>query len=517
MGRAVLAPAAGILLVGPTVLAFFAGGYFDEPRLVAALVAWALVLVVVVASPRPLPVSRGGRAAVAGLAVLCAWTAASIAWAPLAGPATDSTQRLLLYLGTLVAAIALLRDRAVARLVEPVFALGISVVIGYGLAGRLLPGIVELERSWAAGGRLERPLTYWNAEGLLAAIGLVLCARLAGDRTRSVLVRAAAAAACAPLGAGIYLSYSRGAIAAGIVGLVVLVAAAATRPQLRAAGTAIVAGVVTAAASAVFRGVAALEGTRAERIADGLAMLAILLAVMVAAGALTAVLARREQEGRLGTGRLGLAPRLPALAAVAVALTGVGLVVGGLGERADAARLGEREGPARLTSVSSRRYDYWRIGLQALGRDPLRGTGAGGFRVVWVEERPVNEGVLEVHSLELETALELGVVGMLGLALLLGGTGAAARVAMRRSPAVAAGPVAACTVWIVHATIDWDWQVPAVTLPVLVMAGLVVAVAEASPRRRGTVTVDGAPARESPVPPPLPAQREIARPAGFGA
>ena len=64
------------------------------------------------------------------------------------------------------------------------------MVIGYGLAGRLLPGLIELDRSRSAGGRLEQPITYWNAEGALAALGLVLCARLAGDRTRPPAVRA---------------------------------------------------------------------------------------------------------------------------------------------------------------------------------------------------------------------------------------------------------------------------------------------------------------------------------------
>ena len=35
MRRAVLLPAAAILFVGPTVLAFITGGYFEAPRLVA--------------------------------------------------------------------------------------------------------------------------------------------------------------------------------------------------------------------------------------------------------------------------------------------------------------------------------------------------------------------------------------------------------------------------------------------------------------------------------------------------
>ncbi len=121
-----------------------------------------------VAGPSPFPPGLPGRLAAGGMAGLAAWSAVSAWWAPLVGAAFDNVQRILLYLGVLLAALALLRrptreprSRAGARA-------GALLVIGYGLAGRLLPGIVELGRSWGAGGRLEQPLTYWNATGGLA-------------------------------------------------------------------------------------------------------------------------------------------------------------------------------------------------------------------------------------------------------------------------------------------------------------------------------------------------------------
>src|SRR2546423_13195276 len=42
--RATLAPAVAVLLAAPTVLAYFSGGYFEEPRLWAAMGACALAL-----------------------------------------------------------------------------------------------------------------------------------------------------------------------------------------------------------------------------------------------------------------------------------------------------------------------------------------------------------------------------------------------------------------------------------------------------------------------------------------
>jgi hypothetical protein len=479
MRRAVLLTAAGVLLAGPTALAFFSGGYFDRPRLIATLVAWALVLVVALVSPSPLPRSWPGWTAMAGLALLAAWTAISLSWAPLSQPATQSLVRLLLYLGALIAAAALLRLRPVTAAVEPALALGSVVVIGYGLSGRLLPGLIHLTESATAFGRLEQPITYWNAEGALAAIGFVLCARLAGSDDRPIAMRALAAASAAPLGLGIYLSFSRGAIAAAVVGLIVLLAAVPSRAQLRAIAIAVAAAVVSAACSAALPAVTSLDGSSGRRETEGLIMLAILLVVMVVAAIVQTRLVRAERAGTLSVAGFSGARLFPALAIAAVALGLTGLVIGGLAERGDGAdTLSQRHGASRLTSFESRRYDYWRVGVDAFAREPLRGIGAGGFRVEWLRERPVAETALEVHSLPLELAIELGIPGLLGLVLLAGGVGAAGRRAWRRNPGAAAGACAGVTVWALHATIDWDWQLPAVTLPAIVLAGALIAASE---------------------------------------
>ena len=231
---------------------------------------------------------------------MTAWSALSIAWAPLGGPAAESVQRLLLYTAALAVAGTAFTVPRLARAAEPALAAGATLVIGYGLAGRLLPDLVELSRSQRAGGRLEQPITYWNAEGALAAVGLILCARLAGDRSRPPLIRALAAAATAPLGAGIYLSYSRGAIAAALAGLLVLVAAAPSTAQLRAAALLLAAGAIAAAITAAFPYVSALEGDDAAR--DGAIALGGLVIVAAAAATLARAAARSTRH-RAGPAR----------------------------------------------------------------------------------------------------------------------------------------------------------------------------------------------------------------------
>jgi hypothetical protein len=462
-----------ILLAGPAVLAFFSGAFFDEPRLAGSIVAWLLVALAAATSRRPLPRSRPGLLAVGGLALLTAWAGLSMLWAPLSAPAVDDLQRDLLYLGTLIAAAAFLRPSGAARATEPALAAGAVIVVGYGLLGRLLPGVVDLSESATALGRLEQPLTYWNAMGALAAIGLVLCARLAGDESRAAWLRVAALAAVPPLGAGAYLSFSRGALLAVAVGLTAVTVIARRRSQLRASAAALALGLGGAAACGAFAGVRALEGSTATREREGALALALLL-VVCAAGAFAArTFERRERAGSLTTGALKVRRGSRRLVAGAALVLAAVLVAAAWAEN----RPGRPEaatGPQtqRLRSLQSNRLDYWRVALRATASHPLAGVGAAGFRVEWLRERPVAEAASDAHSLYVETLSELGLVGLLLLAALIAGVAGCAR---RAPPAAAAGPAAAVAAWAAHAGLDWDWEMPALTLVALALAGLLCA------------------------------------------
>ena len=461
MRRAVLIVAGACMLAAPTVLAFYSGGYFAQPRLIAGIVIWGLVLCVAAVGPAPLPSTTPGRLALGGLVALTAWSALSILWAPQGGPAVQNVQRLLLYVGALLLAVGTLREAGLRRAVEPALAAGTAIVIGYGLAGRVLPDLITLASSRSALGRLEQPLTYWNAEGALAALGLVLCARLAGDAGRSRAMRLIAAALAPVLAAGLYLSYSRGALAVGALGLLVLAALAPSRAQLHAAAVVLVSGACVAVVAELL-----------PRSREGIT----LLAALIVAGAASAFLVART--GAEPSAAPGWYSRLRPVAWAATALVAAGLLVGGIAERPSKRELSTGAGAGRLTSVSSNRYEYWRVALNAFRDDPLVGAGSGGFRVVWLQERPIRETVRDTHSLEFEVAAELGLVGLLALALLCGGVAVTARRALAHHGPIAAGAAAALVVWFLHASIDWDWEMPAVTLPALVLTGLLITQAE---------------------------------------
>jgi hypothetical protein len=457
-----------VLLGGATVLAFFSGGYFDQPRAWAGLIAWALVAVAVALDGPALPRSRSAWLALGGLALLAAWTLLSITWAPIAGSAYHAGQLVMLYVGVLLAATLLLRSPPAQRIVEPALAAGALIVTGYGILGRLLPGVLHFSRSISAQGRLEQPLTYWNAMGELAALGFVLCARIAGDAQRPRALRAAAAAASAPLGLGLYLSFSRGALFACAAGLVALIVAAPRREQLEGIVVAISAAVLSSIAAAPFKGVTSLAGALGTRERQGAIVLVLLVAIGVAAAAV-----QRYRAVRVKAAPLRL-PRHTAWIALVLICAGMALaIVVGSKESANRPLSG---GASRYVTLQSNRYAYWRVAFRAFGDEPLHGVGAGGWAVWWLRYRPFNDFAQDAHSLPLQTLAELGLVGLALLGALFAGVGLAARNANRIAPALAAGPIAGFVVYTAHAPLDWDWQMPAVTVVAIVLAGAILAI-----------------------------------------
>jgi len=123
------------------------------------------------------------------------------------------------------------------------------------------------------------------------------------------------------------------------------------------------------------------------------------------------------------------------------------------------------EGDARrlLDVTGHGRAELWRVAADAWRDAPLLGQGAGTYARSVISATGDLSLPANAHSLYLETLAELGVVG---LALLL------AFVALTLARA-RAGPAAAAVfvAWAIHAAVDWDWQLPAATLPAVLAAG----------------------------------------------
>jgi hypothetical protein len=466
---ATLWAAAICLLLAPAALAFNSGGYFFKPQDFAGIAGFALLGLAALAAPWPL-VQRGAPlAALAAFAGLTLWTGLSISWTRILGPGTDDTDRVVLYCVLFALALIVLRERRIRALAPELLLLGIAVVAVYALAGRLLPHVVPTTPIGRAGSRLAQPLTYWNAEGLFLATGAVLGIAVAANDARPRWVRALACAAVVPCGFAGFLTFSRGAGAALLGGLLVLLL---MRPRRSTVAATLVGGAGAALLCLlliVFPAVRGLDRGVSSQVSQGALLTVIAAIVTVAAGLLHARLTRTPGDERFlvapARGRLLALLTVPLLLGAAV----------GLGLSAEQSP-NVTSSASRLVTFEANRKGYWKVALEAFGRHPLNGVGTASFAVEWRRERTNSDFTNDAHSLYLETLAELGIVGGLLLAALYGSVLTGLARSARAAPgdpllAAAAGVLAA---YAIHVSVDWDWEMPAATLPALIMAAVAV-------------------------------------------
>jgi O-antigen ligase len=149
-----------------------------------------------------------------------------------------------------------------------------------------------------------------------------------------------------------------------------------------------------------------------------------------------------------------------------------------------------------ITDVDSiageNRPRYWRVAWDDFESNPLLGSGAGTFGSYWLSHRPATTGEFahDAHSLYLETLAELGLVG---LVLLLPALALPLIDLRQRRDGLLATAAGGYVVFLVHAGIDWDWEMPAVTLAGLLCGGAVLVgtrpadVGALSPRARAAL------------------------------
>jgi hypothetical protein len=486
-----LAVAAG-LLAG----AFAGGGYGPERSATAGIIVWCVVAAVLLGrGPARLPAARAGRWLAALLVAFALLSGASAWWADDPGRAIGSATPASLYAGlaTLVL-VAAPRVAAIAWIRG--VAIGLLLIAAAALGSRFWPEAFAdalVQALPSARSRLGYPIGYWNALGFAMASGTIALGWLScRGATRAGRV---AALAVLPVPALVlYLTSSRGALAALVTGLALLLALERRRLAL-ALGLAIgAAGALAVVAVATARPAFADGATSA--IARGQAH-TVLLALLAACAALALV--RALTDGALARAATWRTPRLLGwAAAIAAAGTAVFVVLAvDLPGRLDAFRtppvVPSRDGAGLVTShllsaSGSGRYQFWAAAWDAFRAHPLRGLGTGGYEQWWTGHGSLAYPVRNAHSLGFETLAELGLPGGV---LLLGLGGLLAIATVRRRHAGAAGdsvlPVAMAltTCGAVATAIDWTWQVPVALAP----AALGAAVALSLPAARGASSV----------------------------
>lgn len=456
---------------GMGALAAADGGYFPPAWGWTALVGLWIAAAWLVLGRAELEAGTLGLAFLGALAGLAGWTWLALLW-------TDNTVqtalegfRLLAFLGAAAALLFVVRRETAPALLRGVFA-AIALVSTYGLATRLFPDRIGTYDPIAVY-RLSEPVGYWNGLGAFAAMGALLALGMVA-RERRLLARCLAGAFVPLLVATMFFTFSRGAWVAFGVGLLVAFALDPGRLQL------MVATLVLAVPSGL--GLLAALGSDAltEResplqsaVDQGRVVALILFGCAALAAAAVAALAfaeRRIEPSR--SVRLAFAGVLAvfALGAVGAVLVQFGGPVGAVEEAYDSFRAPPPGDPEALerrlfTFSGSYRTLLWEEAWDDFSANPIVGSGPGTYEQYWNQQRPNDHIVRDAHSLYLETLAELGLVGFLLLGLALGIPLVAAFGARREPLAVGAG--GAYVAYLVHAGVDWDWELTGLTVPAL--------------------------------------------------
>jgi O-antigen ligase len=135
-------------------------------------------------------------------------------------------------------------------------------------------------------------------------------------------------------------------------------------------------------------------------------------------------------------------------------------------------------GGSRFAAVGSNRPDFWRVALEAFADRPLGGLGQDNWGAYYLQERRSSEQPRWTHSFELRLLAHTGLLGfLLFAAFLVAALSAVLAPPVRRRAGRAAAAVASIAllplvVWLVHGSVDWFWEIPALSGPALAFLAL---------------------------------------------
>jgi O-antigen ligase len=468
------------------------GGYAPEEWLPGGL----LLLALLCAAGASADVRAGLRArrlplVLFGLYVV--WSYASILWAQVHGDALDGANRTLVYWLVFALFCGLsLSER-----------LGEAVVLAWGVALAVLGIAALVEAATAKGpaghfvlGRIAAPISYPDGDAALFLCACLSLLVLASRRHAHAALRLAAGIAAVVLADLSVLCQSRGSLIALPCALLLYLVVA--RDRLRAvAHLGVVAACVAPAVPALLHVYSAVVTghDRSRAVTEAAAWICGSAALAVVS--LTVVMLFEQRVRVAPRTRLLIGRSLLALTAAA-AVSAVVLVAGqhplGHAQRAWRDFTTNREAapttPHFAAGLGTSRYDVWRVAWRQFLAHPLTGVGSDNFLVGYLRQRRTTETSRYPESVELRALSETGIVGAgLFLSFLALAFWQAARAARR---SLWPGPALACfagaAYWLFHASVDWFWELPALTgagLMLLAIAG--TAATEIPPAQGGTV------------------------------
>lgn len=465
-------------------------------EIVIVLAGMGLAVAVLVAGA---PGHRWGAVAFGAFAALSLLTALSVLWSVEPENSWVEAGRTLSYLAAFGGAIALARllPERWAAMAGAVAAA--SAVIGaYALLVKVFPATFDPDDMF---GRLQAPFEYFNATGLIGALGVPACLWAGARRERARALRAFAAPAIAILVTVIVLSYSRGAVAVAVVGIVLWFAVV----PLRLRGALVLAlGLIGGAVLSIYalhthaltNDLVSLQARTNAGQGFGVLLVIVLgaltLAGLAAAFAMDRVQLYAETRRRTAIALLVVVALIPigGVGALAASSRGPTGEVSHLVSELTSANSGASNNPNRLVQLGNSRGRYWREGITVGEHALLKGTGALGYGTAVTRYTNDENTVTHAHSFVIETFADFGLIGIALAAVLLVSWALAVRRTLglqwperlRAPQAKSAAPadpertglltlLTVVVVFGLHSAIDWTWFIPGTAIPALMCAG----------------------------------------------
>ncbi len=443
------------------------------------------------------------------LLALAALSALSVIWSVQPDASWQDAGRLFAY--SAVFALAVLLARAAPAHWSAVLGgvlLAATIVCGYALLTKIFPDAIGVaQNNGHVYARLQAPYGYWNAIGLAAAIGAIGCMWLGARRAGHALLSALAYPAMGLMLVTLLLAYSRGALAALVLGLALWLCLVPLR--LRGAAVLCVGALgalVVVAWDFSQHALTTDDIPLAERVTAGhqlgVLLAATLVALTLAGLAIGFVFDRRALSSRTRRHAGAALLALPVIAVIALAglLTvshrGLfGSISHTVSTLTNPNAPPPANGPGRLTAIGSVRARYWNEALEIFTDHPLLGVGAEGYETARLRYRTAILNVGQAHGFIVQTLADLGLVGLLVVLALLGAWLCAAGRAthpfnrrwhrwrwlalageQRLYSAERVGLLTlVCVVatFGIHSFVDWTWYVPGVACAALLCAGWV--------------------------------------------
>jgi hypothetical protein len=125
------------------------------------------------------------------------------------------------------------------------------------------------------------------------------------------------------------------------------------------------------------------------------------------------------------------------------------------------------------------------VALSTAEDHPIVGVGAGNFAAQYLQQRHSKEQPQYPHSIEMNVVSQTGAIGSLLFLLFIGLAARAfirARNADAQSAAFACGAATAFCYWILHGSVDWLWEFPALGAMSFMFLGLAASPSSRSSR-----------------------------------